>query len=136
MTIETILASEVTQSLIISVLGIAWGAIQGSKWYQRIKDRRYYKCLKVVEDSVRDTFYEYVKQLKEANADGKLTEEEKRRAKQYAMRRLETLAAEKGIPVFQQFTVESINRLFDTMVERLKQGILVEDMPGVKGDVK
>lgn len=136
MTIETILASEVTQSLIISVLGIAWASIQGSQWFQRLKDRRYYKCLKVIEKAVQDTFYEYVKQLKDANADGKLTDDEKSRAKRYAMRRLETLAAEKGIPVFQEFTVESINRLFDTMVQRLQQGILVEDMPGVKGDVK
>jgi len=136
MSIETILASEVTQSLIISVLGIAWGVIQGTKWFQRIKDRRYYKCLKVIEEAVRDTFYDYVKQVKDANADGKLTDDEKSRAKRYAMRRLETLAAEKGIPVFQQFTVESVNRLFDTMVQRLQQGILVEDMPGVKGDVK
>jgi hypothetical protein len=124
--LEQLLANEQVINGIVGVVGLLLTLLVG--WltnYVRI----YIKNEKVasqinglVEDAVFKTFDTYVKEIKTASADGKLTKAERAIAFDKARGYLMTDAKKKGIDVTKTIAEDKIKQLLEGAVQRSKMG--------------
>jgi len=79
-----------------------------------------------VNGAVTSVYHEYVKSRKEANADGKLTDEEKKEARNLALSKLKEVGKEKGIDYAKTYGVPAILGLVEKYVSKNKTKAKVE----------
>lgn len=82
---------------VATVVGTLWTGFKGSDRYQRWQRMRFQKGLLALEAGVERTYQVYVKAIKAGRSDGRLTENEKARARSMARSRAVALAREEGI---------------------------------------
>lgn len=80
-----------------AVVGGLWACFKSSAQYQRWQQRRFRRALLALESGVERTYQAYVKAIKAGRADGRLTEDEKARARSMARARAVALAKSEGI---------------------------------------
>ena len=80
-----------------TVVATVWTGFKGSDRYQRWQQQRFRKGLLALEAGVERTYQAYVKAIKAGRSDGRLTEDEKARARSMARGRAVKLAREEGI---------------------------------------
>ncbi len=84
---------------LLGILGIGMSFVMRQIW----KNARLLEVMTrlghAVRDAVNDVFQTYISELRRANADGKLTDEEKAIAKQMAIERAKVFLGRKGIKV-------------------------------------
>lgn len=73
-----------------------------------------------VAGAVNAVYQEYVKARKEANADGKLTDEEKKEARNLALAKLKEIGKEKGIDYAKTYGLPAILGLVEKFVSSNK----------------
>lgn len=64
---------------------------------------------------------EYVEALKRGNADGKLTPEEAKEAKDLALAKAKTLASAQGLKVMQAWGEDKLSALVELVLNRIKK---------------
>jgi len=77
-------------------------------------------ALEAVEVGVRDTYEYYVRDLKQAAADGKLTESERLEAQRRALKRATDYAAAQGVVLTKVYTEEYLPVLIERVVGAFK----------------
>jgi hypothetical protein len=121
MSLQSVLGSDMTLSVVTSVLGCVWAFFKSSDWFRALRDRRYFKALEALEAGVEVTYRTYVRAIKEAREDGKLTEEEIAVARQRARAAAIEFGRMKGIDVLREVGEEYVNLWIGKIVKRAKQ---------------
>ena len=125
MTLSNVLVSEPGLALVSAVLGAIWTLFRSGEWYRRVQSQRNSKALQALEAGVELTYRTYVQAIKEARADGKLTPEEMREARQRARDAAIEFGRTQGIDVLRELGGEYIDLWIAKLVKRLKQGAAV-----------
>ena len=122
MTIGSLLNSEAGLTLVTTLLGGIWTLFRSSEWYRRAQEQRYNKALAALEAGVESTYRTYVRAIKESRADGKLTDEEMRDARQRAQEAAIQFGRTKGVDVLKELGAEYMDLLTSKLVKQLKNG--------------
>lgn len=104
---------------VLALLGLFFGWVKRKGW---IKAEFLEDLERDIGAVVNETYQEYVKVRKAANADGKLTEEEKKQARKLAIDKLVALGKEKGIDYGKSHLIPIIKDLIERWVNRKKDG--------------
>lgn len=104
-----------------TVVGGLWASFKASDRYQRWQQRRYRKALLALESGVERTYQAYVKAVKAGRADGRLTEEEKARARSMTRARAIQLAKGEGVDLLRTIGEDYIDVWITRLIGRRKQ---------------
>lgn len=104
---------------IIALVALGLGWIKGKGW---IKEGFLTELKTDVSSVVNEVYHEYVKEKKKAAEDGKLTEEEKKAARQLALDKLKELGKKKGKNYAKEWLVPVILDLIEKFVTNKKTG--------------
>lgn len=118
--LNSLLTNEAFITLLMTLFGTLLTAIQGMKWYQNKIKGNYDKAVDVVGAAVVEVAETYTEELKKANADGKLTDEEKKIARERALEIAKQLGAKSGLNVVNLIGEELINSIIAKKVAELK----------------
>ena len=118
--IEFLINDAVLQVLIAVILA-GWGAFKLKKLaLDDPKNAKKKKAIEMLEVIVSNFYHNEVRELKKANADGKLTKEEIKAANDKAVAQLKTEAKEKGLDVAKLFGEAYLPVLVSKVVKKLK----------------
>jgi hypothetical protein len=120
MNISDAIISEAGITMVGAVLGTLWTFFQSMNWHERAQGRRYGKALRALEAGVEQTYRTYVQALKEANEDGRLTEEERRRARELAKETAVLYGRTEGVDVIRELGSAYLDLWIAKIVKRLK----------------
>ncbi|HOZ46294.1 MAG TPA: hypothetical protein PLO37_12135 [Candidatus Hydrogenedentes bacterium] len=120
MTLTNVLGSDPAVTLLGAILGATWTFFKSSELYGRLRRQRFHAALNVLEAAVEKTYRTYVEAIKEARADGKLTDAEKRRARQLARETAVAFGREQGVDVLRELGAEQVDLWIAKLVKRLK----------------
>lgn len=104
----------------LTTLGAAWAFFKSSEWFQQIKDRRFTAALEALEAGVQQTYEVYVRAVKESSADGKLSREERRRARELARDAAVAFGRTRGIDVITAIGHDYIDMWIEKLVHQKK----------------
>ncbi|HIJ74473.1 MAG TPA: hypothetical protein HPP83_10275 [Candidatus Hydrogenedentes bacterium] len=121
MSLEGILESEAGLTILGTVLGGIWTFFKSTSWYARQRRRRYYRAIEALEAGVEQTYRTYVRAIKEASADGRLSDEERRHARQLAREAAIAFGRTEGVDVLRELGEAYIDLWIAKLVQRLKQ---------------
>ena len=121
MNIHDILGSEPALTLMGSVLGTFWMGLRGSTWFNRIRERKLRRAIDALEAGMVHTYDTYVRAIKIARADGKLTEEERRHARDLARQAAIEFAQSEGIDLVQELGDHYINLWLNRLLRKAKR---------------
>ena len=108
-------------TIVGTVVGGLWSGFKASDRYQRWQQRRYRVALLALEAGVERTYQAYVKAIKAGRADGRLTEEEKSRARSMARMRAIKLAREEGIDLLRTIGEDYIDVWIARLIGKRKR---------------
>jgi hypothetical protein len=114
------LASETTITLLGAVFGAAWTFFKSQDWYQRAKQQRFAQAITALEAGVDQTYQTYVRAIKEASEDGKLTAAERRRARELARETAIAFGRSQGIDVLAEVGNDYIDLWINRLVKKAK----------------
>ena len=120
MSLGHVLNSELGLTVVSAVLGAIWTAFRSSEWYRRLCDQRFNKALHALEAGVEATYRTYVRAIKEARADGKLTGEEMAEARRRAREAAIEFGRTQGIDVLRELGSGYIDLWIAKLVKTLK----------------
>lgn len=109
------------RNTVITLLGTGWLWLQRSFHIDRKTDRKWDDVCLYIEAGVAKTYQTYVKARKEASADGTLTEEEKKQARQMAFNFARSYAVENGVNLVKEAGAELLPALIEKAVGGLKR---------------
>lgn len=104
------------------LLGAIWTGFRSADAYSRLRRRRFGRALLALERGVEQTYHTYVKAIKAARADGRLTEPEKARARSMARARGVAAAKDAGIDLLRTIGSEYVDLWIARIVARRKRG--------------
>jgi len=116
------MGADLGMTIVGAVVGTLWTGFKASDRYQRWQARRYEKALLALESGVERTYQAYVKAIKAARADGRLTEDEKMRARSMARMRAIKLAREEGIDLLRTIGEDYVDLWIGRLIGRRKGG--------------
>jgi hypothetical protein len=106
-----------------TVLGGLWTGFKASDRFRRLHRRRYRKALLALESGVERTYQAYVKAIKAGRSDGRLTEEEKARARAMARMRAVKLAKAEGVDLLRTIGEDYVDVWIGRIIGRRKSRI-------------
>ena len=115
-----LLNSESGLMVLGTVLGAAWTFFRSTDAYARIRSRRYARAVEALEAAVEQTYRTYVKAIKDARADGTLTDEECRQARALARQTALEFGRRDGIDVLRELGEDYLDLWIARLVKRLK----------------
>lgn len=122
-----------TSEAFLALLGtIATGifAWVNTKYLQDLKKKeRWDKALRALESAVSDTYLEYVQTLKEGRADGSLTKEEAKKARQRALARAAQFAEREGVDL-----VSELGEHY--AIAKIQEFVQKNKLPGIEAAMK
>ena len=121
MTLTDILSSDPALSLVAGIAGTVWAAVQSSSWFSGVRRGRIQRALRCIESAVRQVYEEYVRAIKAARADGVLTGEERRRARELARDRAVAIARAEGLDLAQTLGSEHLDLWIERVLARVKR---------------
>jgi hypothetical protein len=95
--LEELMVSETVLTLVATIAGLVWSALKATEWHTQLDAQREVRAVEVIEVAVEETYRTYVQALKAAREDGKLTQEERRAARQRAKQRAFQIARQDGV---------------------------------------
>jgi len=107
-------------TLVGTVIGGLWAGFKTSEQYQRLQQRRYRKALLALESGVERTYQNYVKAIKAGRADGRLSEDEKKRARAMARAQAIATAKETGLDLLKVIGKDFVDVWISRIVTRRK----------------
>jgi len=121
MSIANVLSTDTGLTLVTAVLGTLWTAFKSTEWFDRVKNRRYFKAIQALEAGVEETYRTYVRALKDANEDGRLTADEIAKARSLARAAAIAFGNNQGIDVLRELGEDYIN-LWIAKIAQRQQG--------------
>lgn len=121
MSMGNVLTSETALTLAAAVVCACWSLIKGSEALRRCRQRRFQRAIQVLEAGVEETYRTYVGALKAGRADGKLTPEERRRARELALTRARAIARNQGVDLIREIGEPFVDLWIAKLVKRLKR---------------
>lgn len=109
-------------TLVTAILGSIWTAFRSSDFYRRAQNERYAAAIQALEAGVELTYRTYVRSIKEAREDGKLTNEEMRLARRRAREAAIEFGRTRGIDVLKELGADYVDLLIAKLVKNLKNG--------------
>jgi vacuolar-type H+-ATPase subunit E/Vma4 len=85
-----------------------------------LRRRRFQAAIQALEAGVEETYRTYVQALKESRADGRLTPEECRRARERARERAIEIARAQGLNLLRELGPEYLDLWIARLVKKLK----------------
>lgn len=120
MQIADLLNSEAGLTLLGAALGGFWTLLKSTEWYARARNRRAQRALLALEAGVDATYESYVRAIKEAREDGKLTAEERREARRRARLTAAQLVRAQGIDIARELGEECLDVWINRLVGKVK----------------
>ena len=117
--IET-LRTDLALSILGSLLGAIWTLFKTSEWRERRRNRRLNRAVQALEAAVEQTYRTYVRAIKTARQDGKLTDAERRQARELARQRAIEFARIEGIDVVRELGANYLDLWITRLVSRLR----------------
>ena len=108
-------------NIVAGLVGFWWLKAQRAMGIDRKTNANWERALEFLEAGVMRTYQEYVKARKTASADGRLTEDEKREARQMAFTFARSYAAKEGMNIVKELGAEMIPVLIEKTVGGLKR---------------
>ena len=122
MSIEMLLGSEPGLTLAGAFVGMVWTWLKSSEWFQRRRERRLARALEGIEAAVEETYRTYVEALKAGREDGRLTADERVRARSLARERAVAIARTDGVDLLREVGGDYVDLWIARLVRRLKRG--------------
>ena len=116
-----LLGSETVLSLAGSLAAGIWGAVKASEWWQSSRLARRRRAVDFLEAGVVSTYERYVREIKRARNDGRLTAAERRRARELALESATAMARKQGIELLDTLGRDHVDRLIERVIRRLKR---------------
>ncbi|GMW01800.1 MAG: hypothetical protein AMXMBFR84_29370 [Candidatus Hydrogenedentota bacterium] len=110
-------AGLVMLSTIISGL---WAFFKSQEWLRLAKEHKGEKALLALEAGVHHAYEEYVRAIKAARTDGKLTPEERRRARDLAVHAAVEFGRNEGVDVMTELGVSYIDAWLKRLLQQIK----------------
>ena len=108
----------------IEVVGLIatslWGAFKASAWFGRRRERRYMRCLEAIRAAVEGTYQTFVRDIKAASADGKLTKAERHEALNRARVAAIGIARSDGLDLIKTVVTEMIPMLIERFIREAR----------------
>lgn len=121
-TVTDWLISDPAGGLLAGAAALAFAVLKTAPWFQQLRRGKLSRAIRFIEAAVRQVYEEYVRELKAARADGKLTPEERRRARDLARQRAIDLARSEGVDLVAELGTAQIALWIDRLVRRIKSG--------------
>lgn len=112
--------SEAGLTFVAVVFGAVWTAFRSTEWYGRVQERRIARAIHALEAGVERTYRTYVQAIKTSSADGKLSEEERRRARELAKETAILYGRTEGLDVMRELGEAYLDLWIGKLVKRLK----------------
>ena len=128
---KDLLTSEASIAVVVFVLGILYKLIEKSK---TAKKWQLDKAYSFVAAGVEQTYKDYVRNIKAAKADGKLTDDERREARERAKEYAIAYAKEDGFDLLKTIGKDILPLLIEKFVSKAKSGV-VKNLPPVLSEV-
>ncbi len=119
-TMDQLLTSENGLMMLGTVLGGLWAFFRSTDFVENARTRRYYRAIEALEAGVEQTYRTYVRAIKEARADGRLTDEEQRHARALARQAAVEFGRTEGVDVIRELGNEYLDLWIAKLVQRLK----------------
>lgn len=129
-TLKALLANDAFITLVATALGALWAALKASDWFQSRKTDRVQRAMLCLEHGVETTYQTYVRGLKQANEDGKLTDEERTEALNLAIETASTYARQDGLDLALELGRERLAGYIEAILRNVK----IEAAEGAKAD--
>lgn len=120
MSLSNVLQSESALTVLGAVLGGAWTFFKSTELYSRIRRQKAVGAIEALEAGVELTYRTYVEAIKEARADGRLTEDEKRQARQLAREAAIEFGRGRGVDVLNEVGEDYVDLWIAKLVKKLK----------------
>jgi len=114
------LVSEPALTTLGVVLGGLWTYFKATDVYQRIRENRFADALTALEAGVQQTYDVYVRAVKGASTDGKLSSEERRRARELARDAAIAFGRTRGVDVVGSIGHDYIDLWITKLVKQRK----------------
>jgi hypothetical protein len=119
-TLLGILDNDAAITLIATIIGTVWAAFRASDWFQSRKAGRVEKALLCLEHGVETTYQTYVRGLKQANEDGKLTDAERTAALNLAIESASAYARQEGLDLALELGRERLAGYIEAILRNVK----------------
>lgn len=108
-------------AIVGAAIGMAWTAFKGLDWVAQRRHDRHNTALMAVEAGVEHSFQTYVKAIKAAREDGKLTLQERKHARALAQATALRVGMAQGVNVVHELGREFLPLWITRMVGELKR---------------
>lgn len=112
--------------IIFSIVAAIWAAVQTSNAYvqyrQRTNTEKLGKAFAIIESAVQDTYENYVRTIKTESADGRLSSDERKYAKDMAVRNAIAKGKAIGLDLVQLLTQYGVETYVQRTVKEKKAG--------------
>ncbi len=98
----------------------------------RCEETKYFKAITVIKNAVTSCYHEYVREIKMASEDGKLTIEEKNNALRMAYQKAIDFARTDGFDLLKVFAKDTVLRLIEKYVGESKAKAVVAPLPDLE----
>jgi len=116
------LLGELAIQLGVGLAGVLFSAVQGTKVWSWWQARKQTKALRALEEGVELTYQTFVQSIKASRADGKLTAEEMRQARDKARQAAVQYGWNVGVDVLKTLGPD-IDALIARIVKRMKSSV-------------
>jgi len=120
MNVLHVLSSEAGLTVVGGVLGAVWTFFRSTKLYRRLQKKRFSKAVEALEAAVDLTYRTYVREIKVAREDGKLTDAEIAEARRRAREAAIEFGRTQGVDVLRELGANYIDLWIGKIVKRLK----------------
>jgi hypothetical protein len=118
---STLFETEAGLTIVGAAIGAAWTAFKGIDWFAQRRHVRHTIALMAIEAGVERSFQTYVKAIKAARRDGKLTPEERKHARALAQNAAIRIGRAQGVNVSRELGREFLAVWISRMVRELKR---------------
>ncbi len=104
-----------------TVVGTVWTFFRSSDWFARRRGRRFSRSVRALEVGVERSYRSYVRAIKKARADGKLTEKEIEHARRMARETAIRYGRSMGVDVLSELGDEYLDLWISKTVRQSRQ---------------
>ena len=121
MNLSHFLESDTSLAVIGTLVAALWALARTGRWYTTLRDERFRRTLLILEAAIEETYRTYVQAIKAARADGKLTDAERRHARQLARDRAIALGRQAGIDLLRELGEPFLDMWLTRLVNQAKR---------------
>ena len=106
--------------LLITLAAVILAIIKATDSYKKMKAGHHNKSIDAIEAAVESVYTTYVREIKEARADGRLTDQERKAAREMAQDRATELVRDQGLDIMSTIGADYINLRIERAIQKQK----------------